>query len=78
MTVYGKAGCCLCEEALGEVEKARAQVEFDLCSVDISLDPVLNRRFGERIPVVAVNGEDAFEFHVDAEALVGLLGRVDA
>jgi len=78
VTLYGKAGCCLCQEALAEVEKARAQIEFDLCSVDISLDPVLNRRFGERIPVVAINGEDAFEFHVDARALVTMLGRVGA
>jgi hypothetical protein len=78
VTLYGKAGCCLCEEALGEVEKARAQIDFELREVDVSVDPVLNRRYGERIPVVAVDGDEAFELHVDAEALCSLLGRVGA
>jgi hypothetical protein len=78
VTLYGKAGCCLCEEALAEVERARSQVEFDLRSVDVSVDPVLNRRYGERIPVVTVDGDEAFELHVSAEALCSLLGRVDA
>ena len=34
--------------------------------MDISLDPRLIARYGERIPVVAVDGEEAFEYVVDA------------
>ena len=34
--------------------------------MDISLDPGLNRAYGERIPVLAVDGEEALELGFDA------------
>ncbi len=42
------------------------------------LDPALHRAYGERIPVVAIDGEEAFELHVDAAALRERLGTVAA
>ena len=76
VTLYGKAGCCLCDEAREAVSAVRGELPFDLEEVDISLDPVLYRRYGERIPVLCVNGEEAFELRVDVAALRDLLGRV--
>jgi hypothetical protein len=76
VTLYGKPGCCLCDEAKDVVSRVRERHPFELEEVDISLDPVLHHRYGERIPVVAVNGEDAFELHVEAAALERVLGRV--
>ena len=76
VVLYGKAGCCLCDEARTAVDEVRSEIAFDLEEVDISLDPRLNRRYGERIPVLAVDGEDAIELGVDAPALRELLGRV--
>jgi glutaredoxin len=76
VTLYGKPGCCLCDEAKEVVSRVREQHAFELEEVDISLDPVLHHRYGERIPVVAVNGEDALELHVEAAALERVLGRV--
>ena len=78
LTLYGKPGCCLCDEAREAVATVRETVPFELEEVDVSLDPVLHRRYGERIPVVAVDGEDALELRVDPAALERLLGRVDA
>ncbi len=78
VTLYGKPGCCLCDEAREAVGAVRGDLPFELEEVDISLDPVLHRRYGERIPVLCVNGEEAFEFRVDAAALKDLLGRVGA
>jgi glutaredoxin-like protein DUF836 len=78
VVLYGKAGCHLCEEARAEVEAVRRTRPFDLTEVDVSLDPVLHARYGERIPVVVVNDEEAFEFHVDAAELERLLDRVDS
>ena len=75
VTLYGKPGCCLCDDARLEIHKAMATVDFELVEVDVSLDPVLFRRYGERIPVVEVGGEEAFELHVSA---AGLLDRVTA
>jgi glutaredoxin len=78
VTLYGKPGCHLCEEAREVVLSVRLEREFDLAEVDISLDPGLNREYGERIPVIAVNGEEAFEFHVDRQALEERLDRVNS
>ncbi len=76
LTLYGKAGCCLCDEAKAAVVEVRADIPFDFEEVDISLDPRLHREYGERIPVIDVNGEEAFELGVDAAALRNLLGTV--
>ena len=76
VTLYGKPGCCLCDEARAVVARVRESHPFELEEVDVSLDPALNRRYGERVPVVAVNGEDAFDYHVDAAELEERLGTV--
>jgi glutaredoxin len=77
VTLYGKAGCHLCEEARAVVEAVRAARPFALEEVDVSLDPVLNRRYGERIPVLEVDGEEAFELFVDPGALRERLDTVN-
>jgi glutaredoxin len=76
VTLYGKPGCHLCDEARQVVLAARNERGFDLREVDVSLDPVLYSRYGERIPVVAIDGEEAFEFHVDPAGLRERLDRV--
>ena len=76
LTLYGKPGCCLCDEAKAAVAEVRAEIAFDLEEVDVSLDPRLHRDYGERIPVLEVDGEEAFELGVDAAALRNLLGTV--
>ena len=75
--LFGKAGCCLCDEAREVVEAVGRTHDFDLTEVDVSLDPVLHRRYGERIPVLAIDGVEVFELRVDAEALRERLDRVD-
>jgi glutaredoxin len=76
VTLYGKPGCHLCEEARHVVLAARDERGFDLREVDVSQDPLLHGRYGERIPVVAIDGDEAFEFHVDPGALRERLDRV--
>ena len=76
VTLYGRPGCCLCDEARTVVAGVRRDHPFALEEVDVSLDPVLERRYGERIPVVAVDGEEAFELRVDPAGLAERLGTV--
>ena len=74
VTLYGKPGCHLCDEARVVVEDVRRERGFDLHEVDISLDPVLQRAYGQRIPVVVVDGEEAFQYRVDRADLLRKLG----
>jgi glutaredoxin len=76
VTLYGKPGCCLCDEAKQAIEAVRLDREFELSEVDVSLDPGLHERYGERIPVVEVDGEEVLELQVDAGAFRDCLGTV--
>jgi Glutaredoxin-like domain (DUF836) len=54
----------------------RAKATFSLREVDITADDALHRRYLERIPVVALDGEELFEFFVDEAALEARLYRL--
>ncbi len=69
VVLYGKPGCCLCDEARAAVAEVRAHQPFELEEVDVSTDPELHHLYGERIPVLALDGDELFEFHVDADEL---------
>jgi glutaredoxin len=76
VTLYGKPGCHLCDDAREAIERVRADAGFELQEVDITLDPVLANRLGERIPVVEIDGAEAFEYFVDAGELRRRVGMV--
>jgi hypothetical protein len=69
VVLYGKPGCCLCDEAREVVAAVRARHPFELEEVDVSTDADLHRSYGERIPVLELDGDELFEFHVDADEL---------
>jgi glutaredoxin len=69
VTLYGRPGCHLCDEARAALLRVRADVPFELREIDIDGDDELFKRYLERIPVVALNGEELFEFEVDEAAL---------
>ena len=69
VTVYHAADCSLCARALEVVEALRAELVFELDVVDIGGRPELESRYRELLPVVEVDGEQAFSYFVDAEAL---------
>jgi glutaredoxin len=69
VTLYGRPGCHLCDDAREALLRVRAQAPFTLREVDIEADDDLLRRYLERIPVVTLNGEELFDYHVDEEAL---------
>jgi hypothetical protein len=77
VTLYGKPGCHLCEDAREAVRRVRAERRFYLREVDVTLDPVLHREYGERIPVLTLDGEELFEFVVEEAVLIKRLDRVD-
>jgi glutaredoxin len=73
VTVYGKPECHLCDAALEVLRELRAQRPFELVEVDITTDDRLHARYLERIPVVALDGEELFDFFVDVDVLTARL-----
>jgi hypothetical protein len=49
--------------------KVRAEIPFELEETDITGDEELERRYRERIPVVLVDGEEAFTYFVHPDGL---------
>jgi glutaredoxin len=71
--LYTRVGCHLCEDAEAVLRRLRAERPFELRLVDIDRDPELADRYGVRVPVVAVDGVEHFEYEVPSDQLVALL-----
>jgi len=69
VTLVHAGGCHLCESARRVLESVRLEVPFDLEEVDITGDAELEGRFRERIPVVLVDGQEAFTYFVHPDGL---------
>ena len=76
--LYTRAGCHLCEEAERVLRAEQVAAGFALELVDIDRDPELVRRYRVRVPVVALDGQDLFEYEVPLDLLRARLGRVGA
>jgi glutaredoxin len=73
VTLYGRDGCHLCDDARAVLERIRLERPFELREVDIESDPALHARYLERIPVIALDGEELFDHFVDEAQLAGRL-----
>ena len=79
VVLYGRDGCCLCDDARAVLLRVRGRKPFVLEERDIEQDEVLLRRYLERIPVVTIEGDEAFELFVDEGPQHARRGRqVDA
>jgi hypothetical protein len=70
IVLYGRTGCCLCDDARGLLLKIRDDHPFTFHERDIESDDALMRAYLERIPVVTIDGVEAFELFVDEHELV--------
>jgi hypothetical protein len=77
VVVYGRPGCHLCEDALASIERVRSRVPFVLEQRDIESNEEWFKRYLERIPVVEIDGDVAFELFVDEPQLERRLSRVN-
>jgi hypothetical protein len=64
--LYSRPGCGLCDEARDVILVERERTPFTFEEVDVSGDDALELEYGIRIPVVLVDGEEAFEIRVGA------------
>jgi len=65
ITLYSKPDCHLCVDARAILWRVQADVGFELRELDITTDETLHRAYFERIPVVALEGEELFEYFVE-------------
>jgi Glutaredoxin-like domain (DUF836) len=75
VVLYGRDGCCLCDDAREVLLRVRARFPFELEERDITQDDALHRALLERIPVVTIDGLQAFELFVDEDELTSRVQR---
>ncbi|HUR85080.1 MAG TPA: glutaredoxin family protein [Solirubrobacteraceae bacterium] len=73
LVLYGRPGCHLCDDA----RVVLAGIGEPFTEIDITIDDALHAAYLERIPVVALDGVELFDFFVDEGALRELLDRVN-
>ncbi|HEY0407596.1 MAG TPA: glutaredoxin family protein [Pyrinomonadaceae bacterium] len=64
--LYTRPGCHLCEEARAEMLAAGCADEYELEEVNIDNDPALRHSYGLKIPVITINGSEAFIYRLNA------------
>jgi hypothetical protein len=74
VALYGREGCCLCDQAREILVRVRARHPFEFDERDIDADDSLLRAYLERIPVVTIDGVEVFELFVDEAELERRLG----
>jgi glutaredoxin len=75
VVLYTRPGCHLCDVARETVLSLRERLPFSFTEVDIEGDDELELGYGIRIPVVEIDGEEAFEVTVDPVQLAEQLAE---
>jgi glutaredoxin len=75
VVLYSRPGCHLCDDARTVLFEVRARTPFDFREIDIESSDSLLQEYGLRIPVVVVDGSEAFEYAVDPGELEASLRR---
>jgi glutaredoxin len=60
VVMYTRRGCHLCDDAWQLLEELRGRFRFQLEAIDVDGEADLVARYGERVPVVVVNGTERF------------------
>ena len=76
VVLYYTEECHLCERARATVGALRDELDFELAEVDVSGDAELEARYREWLPVVEIDGERAFVYHVDPDGFRHRLARL--
>ena len=75
VTMYSRTTCGLCDEAREAILAVRAEAPFDYEEVFVDGRDDLERAYGLRVPVVLIDGQEAFEVDVDPAFLEAAVRR---
>jgi 4a-hydroxytetrahydrobiopterin dehydratase len=73
VTLYTRADCPLCEKAKAAIRASGVPVRID--EVDIDADEALRARYTDDVPVIVIDGAEAFRHSVDPQAFAAYASR---
>ena len=69
-----RADCHLCAVAAETLDRVAGEAGLTVTAVDVDADPGLQAEYGDRVPVVLLDGQEHSYFTVDVERLRRDLG----
>lgn len=58
VTVYTRVGCGACAAAESDVERICTELGHAWTAVDVDSDPELRAEYGDRVPVIMIDGRE--------------------
>ena len=76
LTLYSRNYCHLCEEMIADLRRLQGDLQFELEIVDVDSAPELERRYGEKVPVLAHGGEEICHYRLDPAVFTEYLAKI--
>jgi glutaredoxin len=76
LTLYGRAGCHLCEDMAAAFDELFGKAGVALRSVDVDSDAALAARFGASVPLLFDGEREICRYHLDPAAVRAWLTEV--
>ncbi len=74
VVVYTRRNCSLCVTAETETKRICDELGHSWGSVDIDADPALRAEYGDRVPVIEIDGREHGYFRVEEARFRAALG----
>lgn len=69
VTVLTRQECHACVEAVRDVQRICAELGADWSSADVDADPELRTEYGDRVPVILIDGAEHGFWRVEEQRL---------
>jgi thioredoxin reductase (NADPH) len=67
LTLYSREYCHLCHDMLAALEALRGEFAFTVEVLDVDLDPALEARYDELVPVLEADGHELCHYFLDED-----------
>ncbi len=74
--IYSRSNCHLCDVALETLMGLQKEFEFEIDKQLIDGDPELEDKYGERVPVILINGAPHDFFRVDPTRFRNVMSKL--
>ena len=76
LTIYSRNYCHLCEEMIEALHLLQRLARFDMTIVDVDADPELERRHGDKVPVLMHGERELCHYRLEASAVTAYLAKI--
>ncbi len=76
LTVYSRNYCHLCDEMIEALRGLQGLARFEIAVVDVDADPELERRHGDKVPVLMHGEYELCHYRLEAPVVTAYLAKI--